>query len=133
MDPPYIAALVQSAALLRGSMPPFLGTPAEASLIADHLARHTDRRPLDAICAERGEDLASRAYRQRCGVCHVPGAAGDVSASFADLSAGDVMDMLDSAADLGVGMPAYTGTGAEREALVEYLVDAGKRKAARQP
>jgi len=34
--------------------------------------------------------------------------------------------MLDMAADLGAGMPAYTGNAAERSALVSFLAQLGK-------
>ena len=35
--------------------------------------------------------------------------------------------MLDMSADLGKGMPAYTGSAAERAALIAFLQELGKQ------
>ncbi len=120
-DRAYILALIQGAHLLRGNMPPFLGTPREAGLIADHLYQRTDHRTLAAIYPLDGLALGRRAYDLRCGKCHAVGTASDKAKSLAGQSAEDLSGMLDMAASLGEGMPAYTGDAAERKALVAYL------------
>ncbi len=125
-DRAYILALIQGAHLLRGHMPPFLGTPAEAEQIADHLYRRTDHRPLAAIYPVEGLALGRRAYDLRCGKCHAVGTASDKAKSLAGQSAEDLSGMLDMAASLGEGMPAYTGDAAERKALVTYLQALGQ-------
>jgi mono/diheme cytochrome c family protein len=126
-DPAFIAAIVRGTHLLRGNMPPFLGTAAEADKIADYLYRHIDRRPLEEICKQRGLDLGRKAYGMRCGKCHVVGAASDKSKSFTGLSADDLSGLLDLSATLGEGMPEYTGNATERAALVAYLQTLGKQ------
>ena len=125
-DRAYILALIQGAHLLRGHMPPFLGTPAEAEQIADHLYQRTDHRPLAAIYPAEGLALGRRAYDLRCGKCHAVGTASDKAKSLAGQSTEDLSDMLDMAASLGEGMPAYTGDAAERKALVTYLQALGQ-------
>lgn len=122
-DRAFIAAIVRGIHLLQGNMPPFLGTEADA--IAEHLFRRIDQRPLERICAERGEPLGPRAYAVRCGKCHVLGTESDKSGSLAGLDADALNGLLDAAADLGDGMPAYTGPPAERAALVAYLQTLG--------
>lgn len=124
-DPAFIAAIVRGAHLLKGNMPPFLGTPAEAEQIAAHLYRHVDQRPLERIAAERRESLGARAYAVRCGKCHVVGTPSDKSGSFSGLDADTINGLLEDAASLGDGMPAYTGSATEREALVAYLQGLG--------
>jgi len=125
-DRAFIAAIVRATHLLRGNMPPFLGTTAEADKIADHLGHHTDRRPLAEIYKLEGVELGRKAYAIRCGKCHVIGAASDKSKSFAGQSADDLNSLLNSAADMGEGMPAYTGDATERKALVAFLQTLGK-------
>jgi len=125
-DRAYILALIQGAHLLRGNMPPFLGTPKEAELIADHLYQRTDHRPLADIHKVDGLALGRRAYDLRCGKCHAVGTASDKAKSLAGQSAEDLSGMLDMAASLGEGMPAYTGDAAERKALVAYLQTLGQ-------
>ena len=125
-DRAYLLALVQGAHLLRGNMPPFLGTPREAGLIADHLYQRTDHRPLGAIYQVEGLALGRRAYDLRCGKCHAVGTASDKAKSLAGQSAEDLSGMLDMASSLGEGMPAYTGDAAERKALVAYLQTLGQ-------
>jgi mono/diheme cytochrome c family protein len=124
-DRAYILALIKGAHLLRGNMPPFLGTAAEAEQIADHLYQRTDHRPLAAIYPIDGLALGRRAYDLRCGKCHAIGTASDKSKSLVGQSAEDLSGLLDMASSLGEGMPAYTGDPAERKALVAYLQSLG--------
>jgi mono/diheme cytochrome c family protein len=126
-DRAFIAAIIRSANLLKGNMPPFLGTPAEADEIAGYLFERIDHRPLEEICKAQGIDLGQKAYAIRCGNCHVVGGYKDVSKSFAGLGPEDVSGMLDMADSLGAGMPAYTGDATERAALIAYLQTLGKQ------
>ena len=123
-DKAFITAIVQGAQHLKGNMPPFLGTPAEAELIAGWLHQRTDHRTLAEI--HPGADLGRKAYDLRCGKCHVVGTASDKSKSLAGQSAEDLNGLLDMASSLGEGMPAYTGDAAERKALVAYLQTLGQ-------
>lgn len=125
-DRDFIAAIVKSQHLMRGNMPPFPGTDAEAVKIADHLYARVDHRSLAEICQERGLDLGRTAYNVRCGKCHEVGKATDKSRSFAGMNAGDLGGLLDMASSLGQGMPDYTGNDTERAALIAYLQQLGK-------
>ena len=117
-DRAFIASIIRSAHLLKGNMPPFLGTAAEADEIAGYLYERIDHRPI--------ADGAT-AYQVRCGKCHVLGAASDKSKSLAGQSADDLNGLLDVADSLGAGMPAYTGSKEERAGLVAYLQTLGKQ------
>ena len=125
-DRAFIAAIVQGTQLLRGNMPPFLGTPAEAGLIADQIYQRVDPRPLAAIYHLEGAALGRKVYDIRCGKCHVPGTGSDKSQSFEGQSAEDLNGLLDMAASMGEGMPAFTATDADRKALVAHLQTLGK-------
>ena len=124
-DRAFIAAIVRGTHLLKGNMPPFLGTAVEADRIAEYLYQRIDHRPLDEICKQEGLDLGKTAYDLRCGKCHVVGGYKDASKSFAGLSPDDLSGLLDNSALLGEGMPEYTGNAAERAALVAYLQTLG--------
>jgi mono/diheme cytochrome c family protein len=126
-DRPFIAAIIRDTHLLNGHMPAFFGTAAEADEIAEYLYRRVDQRPLDRIAEERGEPLGRKAYAVRCGNCHVLGTASDKSRSFTGLDSESVNGLLDAAANLGDGMPAYTGPATERAALVAYLQSLGSQ------
>jgi mono/diheme cytochrome c family protein len=126
-DRKFITAIVRGAHLLKGNMPPFLGTPAEADKIASYIYARIDQRPLAEICRAEGIDLGPRAYAVRCGCCHMLGTSHDKSKSFAGQSADDLGTMLDNSAALGDGMPDYTGPTEERAALVAYLQTLGKQ------
>ncbi len=117
-DRAFIAAIVRGAHLLKGNMPPFPGTAAEADKIAGYLYERIDHTPIRD---------GTRAYEVRCGKCHVVGAASDKSKTFTGLSAEDLSGMLDAADSLGEGMPAYTGDAEERAALISYLQQLGKQ------
>ena len=125
-DRAFIASIIRSAHLLKGNMPPFLGKPEEAEKIADYIYKRVDQRPLDEVCNLQGVELGRKAYAVRCGKCHVIGAASDKAKSFAGQSADDLSTMLNAAADMGEGMPAYTGGAKERAALVMFMEQLGK-------
>lgn len=124
-EPGFVAAVVQNVHLLRGNMPPFPGNAAEAGLLAAHLHSRTDPRPLGERYS--GEELGRRAFAVRCAICHPVGSPNDKSKSFAGLSAAEIGGMLDMSADLGEGMPAYTGDTKERAALIEHLQGLGRK------
>jgi mono/diheme cytochrome c family protein len=121
-DPAFVAAIVKSIRLLRGNMPPFLGTAAEADAVAAHIGQGLDRRPISAIYGLQGVALGQKVFQIRCGKCHVMGGQRDITASLAGLAREDYNNMLDSAADLGEGMPAFTGDQSERDALIAYFL-----------
>lgn len=125
-DRPFIASIIRSAHLLKGNMPPFLGKPEEAEKIAGYLYQRIDTRPMDEVYKLQGAELGRQAYAVRCGKCHVIGAASDKAKSFAGLPASDLDAMLSAAADMGEGMPAYTGGAKERAALVTFMEQLGK-------
>jgi mono/diheme cytochrome c family protein len=125
VDRSFIAAIAKSTHLLRGNMPPFPGTSAEAEKLADYLYSRTDRRRLSETQA--GPLLGRKAFEMRCGVCHPVGSPNDKSKSFAGLGSEEVGGLLDMGADLGEGMPAYTGDAKERAALVVYLQELGRK------
>ncbi|MCX7824962.1 MAG: c-type cytochrome, partial [Verrucomicrobiae bacterium] len=128
-DRAFIAATVRATHLLRGSMPRFAGTKEESEKIAEHIFKHIDKRPLGEIYKLEGVALGRKAYEVRCGRCHVLGGYGDKTKSFAKQSAEDFNTMLDMAAELGAGMPAYTGNTAERKALISFLLTLANPKA----
>ena len=123
-DPKFIASMVRGTQLLTTNMPPFLGTAAEADLIAAYIYQRIDQRPLDQIYP--AADLGRQAFTTRCSKCHKPGTPSDKSKSFAGQSAADLNNLLDNLPELAEGMPAYTGNATERAALVAYLQSLGK-------
>jgi mono/diheme cytochrome c family protein/cytochrome bd-type quinol oxidase subunit 1 len=121
-DSAYIAALVKNPQLLKGNMPPFAGTETEAGMIATHIYAQTDHRTLREITGLTGAALGEKVYLSRCGICHVPGSSHDKLKSLAGLKAGDYGDMLDQADVMGEGMPRFTASQEDRDALIAYLV-----------
>jgi mono/diheme cytochrome c family protein len=130
-DAGFIAAIVKGTRALRGNMPPFLGTPEEAALIADYLAARTDRRHLSEIYGLEGLELGRKVYEVRCGKCHVVGGYNDKTASLSGLSAEDIGGILDAGSEYGAEMPDFTGDEKERTALIAYIQTLGKGGEAR--
>jgi len=120
-DRAFISAIIKSAHLLKGNMPPFLGTPAEADAIAGHIFQRIDSRSPAEMHGLQGVALGQKVFDLRCGRCHQMGGPHDKTESLAGLSAPDYDNMLNMAADLGEGMPAFTGNAEERAALIQYL------------
>jgi mono/diheme cytochrome c family protein len=121
-DRAFIAAMVKGTQVVKGNMPPFLGTDEEANLIAAHIYSRVDQRPLSEKYGLSGVALGRKVFDIRCGGCHEMGGYSDKWQSLSGLTAGDYSDLLDMAGDLGEEMPDFTGDEAERQALIEYLV-----------
>jgi mono/diheme cytochrome c family protein/cytochrome bd-type quinol oxidase subunit 1 len=120
-DAVFISSIVKAAGTLRGNMPPFVGTPEEADKLADYLYGHMDHKSIAQIYNLQGAELGRKVYDIRCGKCHVMGGYKDKTASLAGQTNEDYNTMLDNAADLGDGMPPFTGDSTERLALIEYF------------
>jgi mono/diheme cytochrome c family protein len=121
-DRAFIASIVKAATLLKGNMPPFPGTAAEADLLAGYIEYQLSSKTLSESPGLRGIELGRRVYDIRCGKCHARGTSSDKTPSLAGMSKEDLENILNSAADLGDGMPAFTADSVDRTALIEYLV-----------
>ncbi len=120
-SPRFIADIVRSAHLLRGNMPPFLGTDAEAAQIAGHIWKAVDHRPLVEKVGRTDVSLGKEVWRVYCGKCHQPGGYRDVTETLTGLAGEEFDDIFDNGEDYGEGMPDFAGTRTEREALVLYI------------
>lgn len=120
-DPGFIAATVSGADALKGNMPPFFGTEEESALIAEHIWQRVDQRPLGEIYGLSGVELGERVFRIRCGRCHEFGGYQDNLEILQAMEDDEYDDVLDSGPDYGDGMPVFSGSEAEREALKTYL------------
>ncbi|MCB2231804.1 c-type cytochrome [bacterium] len=121
-DEAFIASMVRGTDLMKGNMPPFVGTEQESELIAAHIYSKVDNRHLSEIYNLNGAALGEKVYQVRCGSCHEFGGFNDKAASLVGLDADGYSDMLDMAEFLGEGMPAFAGDDREREALIAYLL-----------
>ena len=73
LDRDFVARLVKGSHVVRGNMPPFAGTDAEAGFVADYLMKRADPRLLEQIAGLKGRELGGLVFEKRCGVCHVSG------------------------------------------------------------
>jgi mono/diheme cytochrome c family protein len=124
-DPTFIAAIVKSVHMLKGNMPPFVGTPAEADAIAGYIVTRIDARPMAAVYGLQGVELGKKVFAVRCAKCHTTGTVKPVDTSVTGLSDEEYKNLLENAADLGEGMPAFTAGAADRDALIAYFKTLG--------
>ncbi len=120
-DPKFIAGVITGIPGMHANMPPFAGTPEEAALVADYIWKRVDHRPFEQVYPLTGAALGRKVYDVRCGRCHVPGGYQDNLASLAGLEEGDINEILDNGADYGEGMPSFSGSDAERAALIDWI------------
>ena len=121
-DEGFIAQIIMGTHVIRGNMPPFLGNEKEAGLIASHLYSKMDHRHLSEVYGLEGVELGKKVYDVRCGKCHVFGGFNDKAESLLGISESDIVDILDTAGELGDEMPDFTGDPKEQQALIEYLL-----------
>jgi mono/diheme cytochrome c family protein len=120
-DEEFIRMAMRGLHVMKGNMPPFLGTDEEAAVLAAYLHGKIDRRSLKDIYNLSGVSLGEKVYDLRCGKCHVFGGYKDKSASILNLSETEIMDLLQMSGDLAEEMPGFTGDSVEAAALVEFL------------
>jgi mono/diheme cytochrome c family protein len=120
-DREFVAGMVSGTAAMRAAMPPFAGTPEEAALVGDHIWKQVDQRPFAEVHARTSGMLGQEVFAVRCGRCHVPGGYQDNLESLTGLTASDLDEILDNGPDYGEGMPAFTGSEAERAALFAWV------------
>lgn len=120
-DTEFIAGTIRGAHVIKGNMPPFMGTDEEIEVLAAHIYGKIDKRHLSEIYNLSGVALGKKVYDIRCGKCHVFGGFNDKSVSILGLTDEDYHDLLDMAGDITEEMPPFTGDKKEREALIMYL------------
>jgi len=120
-DPGFVAGIVAGTAAMHANMPPFAGTEEEAGLIGDYIWKRVDQRPFEQVYPLTGTELGRKVFDVRCGRCHVPGGYQDNIESLTGLEDADIDDILDNGPDYGDGMPTFTGSDAERAALVAWI------------
>jgi mono/diheme cytochrome c family protein len=120
-DPQFIAGMALGAEVLKGNMPPFVGTPRESALIAEHIWERVDRRPIGEIYGLAGAELGEKVFEIRCGRCHEFGGYNDNRESLVGLEQDEYDEILDNGSDYADEMPDFTGDEAERRALIAYF------------
>jgi mono/diheme cytochrome c family protein len=120
-DPRFISGIARGADVVKGNMPPFLGTAGESALIGETIWKRVDRRPLEEIYGLSGTALGEKVFQIRCGLCHEFGGYNDNRESLVGLSEEDYDDILDNGSDYADEMPDFTGDAVERAALIAYL------------
>lgn len=112
LDEPFVAGLVKSSGLMRGGMPPFLGTAEEAAAVAAYLCQ----RGLPSAPDASGEAV----FNRRCNQCHdLEGDRRPIVGSLEGMDAASLSDFISILSS--DNMPAWSGTADELKALSEYL------------
>jgi len=120
LDEAFVTGLIQNSESIRGNMPPFAGTQAEAQILAIYLLRRFDEPPFASKFTD--EALGAEVWRRRCAQCHLQGGFRDVQETLDSFEPEELKDTLDSLQDLADGMPPFSGDQRERDALVAYLI-----------
>lgn len=121
-DEEFIAGIVRGTGVMKGNMPPWFGTEEESKLLAAHIYKQVDHRPVSEIYGLSGVDLGKKVYELRCSGCHEIGGYNDKFQSLVGLDESDYNDLLDMAGDMAPEMPAFTASDTERTALIQYLM-----------
>jgi mono/diheme cytochrome c family protein len=123
-DATYAAGVLGGLHTMRARMPPFAGSAREREALARWLVERADPTPLADRARRDGQDLGDLVYTMRCGRCHVEGGYDDKLSTFVGFSEADVRDALTLSND---AMPEFSGSDAERDALVRHLMERAKK------
>ncbi len=127
-DETFIAQIIMGTQVIRGNMPPFVGTEDEAQMIASHIYKQIDKRHISEIYNLEGIALGKKVYDIRCGKCHVFNGYNDKSESLLGVSEEDLGDILDMAGDFADEMPDFRGDEKERKALIDYIMSLNEKE-----
>ena len=117
-DERFATAIVPHLDLTRGSMPVFAGNATDATALGKYLATLSSE-PL-TISGSDEMALGKRVFEMRCALCHTVGGQRR-PLDFAGADFDSVDTMVQNLDNLTSDMPPFTGTDAERRALVNWL------------
>lgn len=120
-DTKFISGIIKGAHVIKGNMPPFLGTAEEAGKLAEYIRSRIDTRHMSEIYGLEGAELGKKVFAVRCGKCHVFGGYNDNSATMVGIAREDYNDLLEFSGEIADAMPPFTGDAAEKEAMFKYL------------
>jgi len=120
-DEAFVGGTIDALGELKGKMPPFPGSSSERDALAAWIWKQADARPFEEVYPLEGVALGEQVYAVRCGKCHVQGGYKDNQDTFSDGDQELIEEILDDD-EFADGMPAFTGSDKEREALIEYLM-----------
>ncbi len=119
-DGATLRALLPRLQHLRGQMPAWHGNERETEALAAWLETWRSAAPSvpsDPAVARR------RAWDVSCGLCHTTDGYRPLRASLSGLSRDDLASLVDTVQDLTDAMPPYSAPAAERERLLDFLVE----------
>ena len=120
LEETYAVKLVKSPEIMRGGMPPFLGTTEEAATLAAYLY---SRGQVPAK-----SDAPAEIWRRRCGWCHtIAGEMHPLVENIHGMTVPEIEEMVKNLDSIGDTMPEWTGSEEELKALSSYI---GKEAAA---
>ncbi len=121
VDEEFAAWLTYRTGLMRGGMPPFPGTEAEAEAVAHYLRV--------AAMPELARQDGRSVFDRRCGECHtLSGSFRPVLQAFEGEDASGAMAILDDLRSFSEQMPKWTGSPQEKKALSEWLAAQSARQ-----
>ncbi len=114
VDEDFASWLTYRTAFMRGGMPPFPGTEAEAEAVAHYLRV--------AAMPELAHQDGRSVFERRCGPCHtLSGPFRPVLPAFEGEDANGATAILDNIRSFSEQMPKWTGSQEEKKALAEWL------------
>ncbi len=122
-DDKFASDMLQHLTLIRGTMPPFAGNEQDRAALGRYLASLS---PAKAAAADEAE-LGKQQFEVRCAMCHTLNGKRR-PLDFTGMDSDSVNGMVGQLSDLSPDMPPFTGTEAERAALVQYLLRGGSAK-----
>jgi mono/diheme cytochrome c family protein len=121
-DDKFATEMLLHLELIRGTMPPFAGTERDRAALGQYLASIAQPKPAAANDAELGRQQ----FEMRCAMCHTLNGARR-PLDFTGMDFDTVNGFVGQLSDLSPNMPPFTGSDAERKALVNYLLSAGNK------
>jgi mono/diheme cytochrome c family protein len=106
--------------MVNGTMPPFVGTNHERKALAAFLVQLSSPSTAVSTGAEESGDAVFQKY---CSSCHEKEKDNELFTVLQKQERPRISYLLTKLDSLNEGMPPFTGTDAERDALAEWIVD----------
>lgn len=111
-----VTNLVPRVGYMRGAMPPWVGTPEEATLVGGYLSKEATK-----ISGPKRLASLDRAWQNNCAMCHSIDGPRALRQAFTGMQPSEIAETVKGTGDLSDAMPPFSGSPEDAASIANYI------------